>query len=340
MRRLSTRWRRTIGRPRARQAGERAIVVVAADHLTITAGADRAATRSGPHGRRQPRTRARGRAVALRRSASEARSTASRSASLSGPPDSSTGAPPAPVTALLAYPLVAPDGRRCRHAGAAGEPTVGGGGAGLRARRVAHRPGIDLAAAARRVRPVDRRSHRPAAGRGTSAVGRRGEWRAGVGAGRDAASTGRRGGTRGTGWHDARPVGRDDRRAGQARRVFPAARRTRESARSSSTRSPRESDLTRLAAQTLATRFRGPVTSLAETDGEQWARAVFDAHAARPLAPSFSWLALVALLAKSLLTRRAVVRSSGGIAAARRAATRPGRSAFAPRARLERVSVR
>jgi hypothetical protein len=82
---------------------------------------------------------------------------------------------------------------------------------------------------------------------------------------------------------------------------------------------PRESDLTRLAAQTLATRFRGR-SVLAETDSEQWARAVFDAHAARPLARIFLVVALVALLAESLLTRRAVVRASGGMAAARRAA--------------------
>jgi hypothetical protein len=77
--------------------------------------------------------------------------------------------------------------------------------------------------------------------------------------------------------------------------------------------------LTRLAAQTLATRFRGR-SVLAETDSEQWARAVFDAHAARPLARIFLVVALVALLAESLLTRRAVVRASGGMAAARRAA--------------------
>jgi hypothetical protein len=82
---------------------------------------------------------------------------------------------------------------------------------------------------------------------------------------------------------------------------------------------PRESDLSRLAAQTLATRFRGR-SVLAETDGEQWARAVFDAHAARPLARIFLVVALVALLAESLLARRAVVRASGGMAAARRAA--------------------
>jgi hypothetical protein len=47
---------------------------------------------------------------------------------------------------------------------------------------------------------------------------------------------------------------------------------------------------------------------------------VFDAHAARPLARIFLVVALVALLAESLLTRRAVVRASGGMAAARRAA--------------------
>jgi hypothetical protein len=82
---------------------------------------------------------------------------------------------------------------------------------------------------------------------------------------------------------------------------------------------PRESDLSRLAVHTLATRFRGR-SVLAETDGEQWARAVFDAHAARPLARIFLVVALVALLAESLLTRRAVVRASGGMAAARRAA--------------------
>jgi Aerotolerance regulator N-terminal len=82
---------------------------------------------------------------------------------------------------------------------------------------------------------------------------------------------------------------------------------------------PRESDLTRLAAQTLATRFRGR-SVLAGTDAEEWARAVFDAHAARPLARIFLVAALVALLAESLLTRRAVVRASGGVAATRRAA--------------------
>lgn len=82
---------------------------------------------------------------------------------------------------------------------------------------------------------------------------------------------------------------------------------------------PRESDLTRLAAPALATRFRGR-SVLAATDGEEWARAVFDAHAARPLARIFLVAALVALLAESLLTRRAVVRARGGIAATRRAA--------------------
>jgi Aerotolerance regulator N-terminal len=82
---------------------------------------------------------------------------------------------------------------------------------------------------------------------------------------------------------------------------------------------PRESDLTRLAVQTLATRFRGR-SVLAGTDGDEWVRAVFDAHAARPLARIFLVAALVALLAESLLTRRAVVRSSGGMAATRRAA--------------------
>ena len=82
---------------------------------------------------------------------------------------------------------------------------------------------------------------------------------------------------------------------------------------------PRESDLTRLAAPALATRFRGR-SVLAATDGDEWARAVFDAHAARPLARIFLVAALVALLAESLLTRRAVVRASGGIAATRRAA--------------------
>jgi hypothetical protein len=82
---------------------------------------------------------------------------------------------------------------------------------------------------------------------------------------------------------------------------------------------PRESDLTRLATQTLATRFRGR-SVLAGTDGEEWARAVFDAHAARPLARIFLVAALVALLAESLLTRRAVMRSSGGMTATRRAA--------------------
>ncbi len=82
---------------------------------------------------------------------------------------------------------------------------------------------------------------------------------------------------------------------------------------------PRESDLTRLATQTLATRFRGRSVQ-AGTDGEEWARAVFDAHAARPLARIFLVAALVALLAESLLTRRAVVRGSGGMAATRRAA--------------------
>jgi hypothetical protein len=59
---------------------------------------------------------------------------------------------------------------------------------------------------------------------------------------------------------------------------------------------------------------------IAGSDGEQWARAVFDAHAARPLARVFLIVALVALIAESLLTRRAVVRSGGGIVAARRAA--------------------
>jgi hypothetical protein len=81
----------------------------------------------------------------------------------------------------------------------------------------------------------------------------------------------------------------------------------------------RESDLTRLAAPALATRFRGR-SVLAGTDAEAWVRAVFDAHAARPLARIFLMVALAALLAESLLTRRAVVRASGGVAAARRAA--------------------
>jgi hypothetical protein len=82
---------------------------------------------------------------------------------------------------------------------------------------------------------------------------------------------------------------------------------------------PRESDLARLPATTLASRFRGR-SVIAGSDGEQWARAVFDAHAARPLARVFLIVALVALIAESLLTRRAVVRSGGGIVAARRAA--------------------
>jgi hypothetical protein len=82
---------------------------------------------------------------------------------------------------------------------------------------------------------------------------------------------------------------------------------------------PRESDLARLPAATLATRFRGR-SVIAGTDGEQWAHAVFDAHAARPLARIFLLIALAALIAESLLTRRAVVRSGGGIVAARRAA--------------------
>ena len=82
---------------------------------------------------------------------------------------------------------------------------------------------------------------------------------------------------------------------------------------------PRESDLTRLAVQTLATRFRGRSVQAA-TDGEEWVRAVFDAHAARPLARIFFVIALVALLVESLLTRRAAVRASTGMAATRRAA--------------------
>jgi Aerotolerance regulator N-terminal len=82
---------------------------------------------------------------------------------------------------------------------------------------------------------------------------------------------------------------------------------------------PRESDLARLPAATLATRFRGR-SVIAGADGEQWAHAVFDAHAARPLARIFLIIALAALIAESLLTRRAVVRSGGGIVAARRAA--------------------
>jgi len=82
---------------------------------------------------------------------------------------------------------------------------------------------------------------------------------------------------------------------------------------------PRESDLARLPAATLAARFRGR-SVLAGTDGEQWAHAVFDAHAARPLARIFLIIALAALIAESLLTRRAVVRSGGEIVAARRAA--------------------
>jgi hypothetical protein len=81
----------------------------------------------------------------------------------------------------------------------------------------------------------------------------------------------------------------------------------------------RESDLTRVAAQTLATRFRGR-SVLAGTDGDEWVRAVFDAHAARPLARIFLLVALAALLAESLLTRRAAVRASAGAAATRRAA--------------------
>jgi hypothetical protein len=82
---------------------------------------------------------------------------------------------------------------------------------------------------------------------------------------------------------------------------------------------PRESDLARLPAQTLAARFRGRMVAVG-SDGEQWARAVFDARAARPLTGLFLVTALVLLLAESVVTRRAVARSSGAATVARRAA--------------------
>ena len=82
---------------------------------------------------------------------------------------------------------------------------------------------------------------------------------------------------------------------------------------------PRESDLARLPLRTLAERFRGRMVAV-ESDGEQWAHAVFDARAARPLARIFLVAALLLLLAESVITRRAAPRGSAVATPTQRAA--------------------
>lgn len=81
----------------------------------------------------------------------------------------------------------------------------------------------------------------------------------------------------------------------------------------------RESDLTRLASRTLAGRFRGRMVVVG-SDAEQWARAVFDAHAARPFERIFLVSALVFLLAEGLVARRAAGRRNVDAVPMRRAA--------------------
>jgi hypothetical protein len=81
----------------------------------------------------------------------------------------------------------------------------------------------------------------------------------------------------------------------------------------------RESDLTRLPLRTLATRFRGRGVNV-YANPDQWAAAVFDARAGRPLGGLFLGAALLLVLAESLATRRRRGPGRAALSALRRAA--------------------
>jgi hypothetical protein len=75
---------------------------------------------------------------------------------------------------------------------------------------------------------------------------------------------------------------------------------------------PGESDLTRVPARSLANHFKARAVRV-DPDPGRWATAVFDARADRPLAAFFIAVAIVLLLAESVITRR---RAQAGLAAA------------------------
>jgi hypothetical protein len=81
----------------------------------------------------------------------------------------------------------------------------------------------------------------------------------------------------------------------------------------------RESDLARLPLRTLATRFRGKGVSV-YSNPDQWAAAVFDARAGRPLGGLFLVAALLLVLAESVATRGHKGPGRAAISDVRRAA--------------------
>jgi len=82
---------------------------------------------------------------------------------------------------------------------------------------------------------------------------------------------------------------------------------------------PEESDLTRIPARGLRRHFNARVVNTF-TDADRWSAAVFDARAERPLAAFFIALAILLLLAESIVTRRRAGATRAGRVSMRRAA--------------------